>query len=860
MRQHHRLGSVVLSGGLFLLLVEGCGHADNQTPGASAGTSSTSTGGTIGNGGSTGNPSGNAPSTGNTGGMGTPGGGSPSATGGMPTSPTAGTTGVGTGGEISAGGTPPQLTCEDAPSQQYDPKTMPGYTQPPDPMVETLFNEMSQQQRIAQMQGIPVGNKDFNDIERSPDVMVGGVTVRGYRYRDAGHGVNLDAGQDNRDDDGNNFSTAFPQQSTRGASWDLDLEWRIGLAIGDETVASRNNMLLAPCMNIIRHPYWGRTQETYGEDVYHMGRFASAFTAGLQQFVVGCAKHYAANNVELNRANQDALMDEQTLREIYGRHFEMVVRDGGIGCVMAAYNKINGVKSTQNAHLLTTILRDDFGFRGLVISDWWAMPGDQGPIESATAVAQAAEAALAGLDIEVPWTLNYGSLSAAIAQDPSGKVAEAVDKAAKRILEQKFRFKTALSTDPWGPKEPTSTLNGGSIATNQAHLDLAEEAAVKSAVLLKNGAEGAPVLPLAGNQSIAVVGADVMFRIKDTTPPKSGTTFRFATDVPVGDRGSSRVNADPAHSVGPAAGIQQIGMMHGATVTSGNSAAAAASADVAVVVVGLTPGDEGEEYAIEAGGDRSSLDLPHGQNDLVNAVLDLMKPTIIIIEAGSIVNLPWLNHANQNQATIWAGYAGMRAGLAYGKLLFGEANFSGKMPLAWPKEEDLNRLIPFKDQPNSTTMGYFFGYREYDRVAAAGMPVELVFPFGHGLSYSTFSYSNLSVPCGEVTKNAIVDVTVDITNDSDVDGEEIAMLFVQGPPPAEGVTGKRPVKELKSFAKVRVPAKQTVTAHLPVRVQDLKHWEGDANGKWIIDNGTYTVLVGGNAASLTQMGTFTVRD
>ena len=149
----------------------------------------------------------------------------------------------------------------------------------------------------------------------------------------------------------------FPAASIRAASWDMALEKRVGEASGDETAASLNNMLLAPCMNIIRHPYWGRTQETYGEDTYHTGRMATAYTVGLQEYVTGCAKHFAANNVEKNRSSQNAIMNEQTLREIYARHFEMVVQDGGVGCIMASYNKINGNKNTQNKHLLRDILK-----------------------------------------------------------------------------------------------------------------------------------------------------------------------------------------------------------------------------------------------------------------------------------------------------------------------------------------------------------------------------------------------------------------------------------------------------------------------------------------------------------------------
>jgi len=225
------------------------------------------------------------------------------------------------------------------------------------------------------------------------------------------------------------------------------------------------------------------------------------------------------------------------------------------------------------------------------------------------------------------------------------------------------------------------------------------------------------------------------------------------------------------------------------------------------------------------------------------------------------VNLPWLAHPNRNQATIWAGYGGLRGGAALGKLLFGAANFSGKMPMAWPTQAELAKA-PFKGRDDGgTQMGYFFGYREYDRRKAAGDTVNLIFPFGHGLSYSTFAYSNLILPCQTATKGAVFEVTVDVQNTSAVDGDEIVMLFVQGPPRPAGMTGDRSVKELKSFARVSVKAGQTVTAQLPLRIGDLRHWEGDANGRFLIDSGAYTVLVGKNAedaSTAAVAGTITV--
>jgi beta-glucosidase len=372
------------------------------------------------------------------------------------------------------------------------------------------------------------------------------------------------------------------------------------------------------------------------------------------------------------------------------------------------------------------------------------------------------------------------------------------------------------------------------------------------------------VLPLSSAMNIAVVGPTEDFSLISSSVPKScvlptdttqSCTFHFATDPALGDRGSSRVNGDPAHSVGPFAGIQAAAGS-ARTVTSGTSAADAMAADTIVVVVGYTPGDEGEEYAIGTGGDRSTLDLPTGQNDFVNSVLGLMKPTVIIVESGSIVNLPWLSHANKNQATIWAGYGGLRSGTALGKLIFGAANFSGKMPLAWPTQGELDANgTTFKGSDDGsipTTMGYFFGYREYDRRKyVAGQSPVMVFPFGQGLSYSTFAYSNLTVPCTTVAKDTIVNVTVDIKNTSTVDGDEIAMLFVKPPAKPGNIMGDRPWKELKSFARVSVAAGQTSTAQLPLRVRDLRRWESDAvgseTGKWVVDSGVYTIAVGKNA-------------
>jgi len=745
---------------------------------------------------------------------------------------------------------------------------------------------MSDANLIDQMYGIPdPGSRDlivYRDISRSMDVTLKDyqTRIRGFEYRNAGRGVNLADGQDTRyyaaTDD--NFSTAFPTAATRAASWDLALETQVGEAIGDETMGSKNNVLLAPCMNLLRHPYWGRSQETYGEDVYQVGRMATALTVGLQQHVVACAKHFAANNIENNRQAQNVSMNEQTLREIFTRHFGMVVQDGGVGCVLASYNMINNVKSTQNKHLLRDILKDGWGYQGFVISDWWAMPGDQGPVDPSTAGQNAAVALAAGLDDEVPWSLNYSQLNSMLSQDSTTN-RPLIQDSATRVVRQKVRFNSHDPNGPFGLGTAKTSLNGSSLINTDDHLALSETVDVESKVLLKNGLGSTPVLPIDTSKvtNIAVVGIDwTMQVVEDSTEyPKTGKVMHFATDVNLGDRGSSRVNADPATSVGPTLGITNYlkskGLDSKIRVTSGNSADAAANADFIVVVVGLTAGDEGEEYSIASHGDRSSLALPGGtqQTDLVNTVLGYNKPTVILVESGSVVEMPWLNDTDHpNQATVWGGYGGNREGNAYARLLFGDANFSGKLPVTWVSQAQLDQATQngfiFAGASETTVEDYFFGYRYYDKNG-----ITPLFPFGSGLSYTSFGYSNLQIPCGSVSSTGVdrntgvVNVTVDVENTGSRDGDEIVMLFVQGPQNPANVTGKRPVKELKRFQRVSLKASgqsgSKVRVTLPLSIWELRHWEGnDTTGKWVIDPGQYTIMVGKNAGDLSQTGTLTV--
>jgi beta-glucosidase len=738
----------------------------------------------------------------------------------------------------AAGASSPQLSCGDS---RVSDSWSRGYTQDQAVLsqVQTVVGSMSLTEKADQMRGTPKGpdKGQYTDTFRSLDNSNKG--IRGLRFRDGPRGLNLAAELATGK---NGYSTAFPAAIARGAAFDMDLENRIGAAIGDETLASGNTMLLAPTVNILRHPAWGRAQETYGEDVYLLGRLGTAFVTGVQEYIPACAKHYAANNIENGRASVNATMDEQTLREIYTRHFEMIIKDGGVACVMASYNKVNGVYATQNKHLLTDLLRTDFGFKGFVLTDWWAIPGGT-EVSADTARANTAEAVKAGLDMEMPWALNFQQIEAITG---SGKpLAEAdINTAAGRIVEQKFRFKVAKTGETPGLKQPQTSMDGsGSIANNAAHIALAHEAALKSMVLLKNDKN---TLPIKRDKvkTVAVIGATVTYKVKDTNDPNNGT-INFATSAPLGDLGSGRVLADPAKSVGPTAGIKKAAGS-GISVVSGSDPALANNADFVVVVAGLTPEDEGEEYT--GAGDRTNFALDgkksaRPQNDLIAAVASKGKPMAVVLEAASVVDMPWLG---QVPAVVMAFYPGMEGGAALGELLFGDKNFSGKLPVTWPAS--------WNDEPalsggTTTAMDYNLGYRYFDQKGIAPL-----YPFGHGLSYARFEYKNLHVPCSEVTKGGAVDVAVEVANKGSVQGDEIVMVFVAYPQ----TKARRSPKELKGFYRVSLDPGQTKRVTIPLRVADLKYWDA-ASSTWQIESGQVQVMVGPNAAQLALKDSFSVK-
>lgn len=724
-----------------------------------------------------------------------------------------------------------------------------GYTQDPAVLakVQATLSSISLADEAAQMRGMPFGSAfaaQFNDIQRSMDT----TSIRGFRYRDASRGVNMgedlagsrpNAGTANGQQVG--FSTAFPVSMARGAAFDLDLEYAIGEAIGDEMQAAKETVLLAPCMNVLRHPLWGRAQETYGEDPFHIGRLASAMTVGVQQHVAANAKHYLAYDIENNRVANNSAMDEQTLRETYGRHFRMVVQDGGVASVMASYNLINGKKATQNKHILTDVLRNDFGFKGFVLSDWWAMPNvSPSGVDTTTLKVTAVEAVKAGLDVEVPWGLNYGQLEN-IVNSNGGLTKADLDVATARILEQKYRFNADRLSGSVGLGTPRTRWVKSRIECNDRHIRLAEKAAVESMVLLKNDKNA---LPIKGAAKVAVLGAQVPYRTTDGGSTNTGGIINFATDVTTGDLGSSRVYHEPGKGVGPFAGIQAEAPA-GVTVKTGTTAADGADADFIVVVAGLTAQDEGEEYTLA--GDRESFALDAKQKDpayigiqnkLISEVAALGKPMVVVLEGSGVIDMPWRDSV---PAIVMAWYPGQRGGLALGKLLWGKANFSGKLPFTWSKIEDYDTF----NGNGTTSFDYYVGYSYFDHYGK-----QPLFAFGHGLSYTKFEYRKLQLGCSEMSKGAVLPVVVNVANTGTVAGDEIVMVFVSFP----DTKARRPPKELKGFARVRLAPGQEKQVTIPVRLADLDYFQTDSanptSGKWVVESGSVKVMVGGSSTTL----------
>ena len=625
----------------------------------------------------------------------------------------------------------------------------------------------------------------------------GTFTTRGYQnagvpaitLSDGPNGVRKQAGA--ADHLGLNPSvpaTCFPTAATVACSWDPALGEEIGRAMGEEAAAQEVSVLLGPGLNTKRSPLCGRNFEYFSEDPYLSGKMAAAYVRGIQsEGIAACPKHFAANSQELRRMASDSVLDERTLRELYLTGFEIVVKESAPKTIMSSYNLVNGTYANENAHLLQEILRGDWGFTGAVVTDWG------GSNDHALGVKNGST-----LEMPAPGGDAVRELLAAV---QSGKISEAdVDARLDELLT------LVLDTSAAVQKHSRSF-------DADAHHALARRAAAESTVLLQNDG----ILPLAADTKVAILGD-------------------FAENPRYQGAGSSAVNSLKVDTVlenlaqsglqvlGFAPGFDRRGMADAAK--EAEAVALAKQADVAVLFLGL------DEIKESEGLDRTDMKLADNQIALLKAVQQANPNTVVVLNAGSSLETPWLTHC---RAVVYGALGGQAGAGAVLDVLTGKLNPCGKLAETWancyedtPAKDNFagaGRTVQYRE-------GLYVGYRYYQ---TAGVPV--AFPFGHGLSYTSFAYSDL--------KASADGVTLTVTNTGDRAGAEIVQLYVAKP----DAKIFRPAQELKGFAKVPLRPGESRTVVIPLDDKAFRYWNIQTD-RWEIEGGQYELRVGASCADI----------
>lgn len=581
----------------------------------------------------------------------------------------------------------------------------------------------------------------------------------------------------------------FPAACATASSFDVDLIHQMGETLGEECQAEDLSVLLGPAVNIKRSPLCGRNFEYLSEDPYLAGKMAASYIRGVQKWDVGTSiKHFAANNQEYNRMSCSSEVDERTLREIYFPPFEEAVTASQPKTVMCSYNKINGTYSSDNEWLLTKVLRDDWGFEGYVMTDWGAIDDRVQGIR-------------AGLELEMPASggANDARIVAAV---KDGTLDESLlDLAVERILKVIFSY-----VDHRHPE---------AVFDRDKDHEKAVAVETECAVLLENNG----VLPLTGSQKIVYIG-------------------EFAEKPRYQGGGSSHINSSKVTSALETAQAKGRNVSYVKGFPSDKdelddaelaaAVAAAKDADVAVIFAGLPDVFESEGY------DRTTMKMPACQDRLIAAVAAVQKNTVVVLHNGSPVECPW---ADDVAAVLELYLGGQGVGAACDMLLFGEANPSGRLAETFPyRLEDNPSYLFFPGDGKTVTYaeGVYVGYRYYD---TKKLPVR--WAFGHGLSYTTFSYGDVKLSSDTMDDNGTIDVSVEVTNTGSVAGKEVVQLYVSD----QTGTPCRPVKELKGFAKVALAPGETKTVTMTINARDLSFWHKEL-GDWYAASGDYELLIG----------------
>lgn len=578
-------------------------------------------------------------------------------------------------------------------------------------------------------------------------------------------------------------ATCFPAEVTTAGSWNPELLEQIGAAVGEEAKEQGAGLVLGPGANLKRNPLCGRNFEYFSEDPYLAGKLAAGFIRGTEAQGVGTSlKHFAANSQEHRRFTSNSVLDDRTLRELYLTTFEIAVKEGKPSTVMCAYPKLNGVHCSDNKSLLTDILRTEWGFDGMVVTDWGAM-NDR------------IEGFRAGCDLNMPGGSDYMEKEVLAAVKAGTLPESCVEDSARRVLKLVLRA--------------AETLKEKADCSYEAHHALAKRAAAEGTVLLKN--EGG-ILPLKTDTKIAVIGI-------------------MAKSLRYQGAGSSHIN--PTKLTQPldylpnavyAPGCDERGDTTDTMLEEARKAAQ--QAEIAVVFAGLPDRCESEGF------DRDNMKMPTGYLRMIEAVASANSNTIVVLLCGSVVECPW---ADRVKAILYMGLPGQAGGEVIADLLYGRVNPSGKLAESWP--------LTYGDVPSSEIYGkttdalyqegVYVGYRYYDKSGTA-----VRWPFGYGLSYTEFAYSNLAVD-GDT-------VSVAIKNNGSFAGAEVVQLYMHAP--QDGL--HRPLRELKCFRKVFLQPGEAQTVTFILTDRSFAVWQDG----WKVPSGTYTVCVGGLTASIEKHG------
>lgn len=593
-------------------------------------------------------------------------------------------------------------------------------------------------------------------------------------------------------------ATCFPTAATVACSWNPALGEEIGRAMGEEAAAQEVAVLLGPGLNTKRSPLCGRNFEYFSEDPYLSGKMAAAYVRGIQsEGIAACPKHFAVNSQELRRMASDSVLDERTLRELYLTGFEIVVKEAAPKTIMSSYNLVNGTYANENAHLLQDILRRDWGFSGAVVTDWG------GSNDHALGVKNGST-----LEMPAPGGDAVRELLAAV---QSGKITEAdVDARLDELLT------LVLDTSAAVQKHSRSF-------DADAHHALARRAAAESAVLLKN--DGG-ILPLAAGARVAVIGDFA------ETPRYQGAGSSAVNSIKV-DTLLDCLAQSGLQCAGFAAGFDRQGRPDAAK--KAQAVALAQKADTVLLCLGL------DEIKESEGLDRVDMKLADNQIELLQAVEQANPNTVVVLNAGASLETPWLAHC---RALVYGALGGQAGAGAMVDVLTGKVNPGGKLAEAWanayaetPAKDNFagaGRTVQYRE-------GLYVGYRYYQ---TAGVPV--AFPFGYGLSYTSFAYSDLKVTADSVT--------LTVTNTGARDGAEIVQVYIAKP----GAEIFRPAQELKAFARVPLAAGESRTVTLPLDDKAFRYWNTRTDG-WEIEGGRYEVRVGASSADIRLTANVDIR-